>query len=152
MAAFIQLHTSVTVAARDTRNRPELARGSGCRVSSDRRRLIVFLCPERASRVLSCLRDNGAIAVAITRPSTHEAVQIKGTVAEITPMTDADRAIMAAYRDAFVEEIVPLGYAPGFARDIIPFGGHCLAVSVVPTAVFDQTPGPRAGAPRTTWP
>lgn len=144
-AAFIQRRTSISVAARDARNRPEVARASGCLVAADRRRLTVFLCPGHAGPVLDCLRRNGAIAVAITRPSSHETLQIKGTVTGIAPVSDAERAVMAAYRDSFVAEIMPLGYRAEFADAVIPFGEDCLAVTFLPSAVYDQTPGPKAG-------
>lgn len=145
-ADFIRQRTSISVAVRDAANRPDIARASGCRASSDRRRLTVFLCPEHAAQVLECLRDNGTIAVAVTRPSSHQTLQFKGRVVEISAATADDRAFMAAYRESFVEEIAPLGYRAEFARAVIPYGDDCVAVTFEPTALFDQTPGPKAGA------
>jgi len=144
-ATFIRQRTSISVAARDADNLPDIARASGCLASADRRRLTVFLCPDQAAHVLDCLRDNGAIAVAVTRPSTHQTLQFKGRVVEIAPMSAADRAALAAYLESFVDEIGLLGYRAEFARAVVPHADDCLAVTFEPTALFDQTPGPKAG-------
>jgi hypothetical protein len=140
------LRNSISVAGRDAGNRPAVARAFGCSLSADRRLLSVFLCPAHAVRLLACLRETGAIAVAISRPSTHVTLQLKGNVIDIRPLSTADRAVMDAYRASFVDEIVALGYRPEFARGMVPGGEACLAVRFTPSAVFDQTPGPRAGA------
>lgn len=144
-AAFIQRHTSMNVAARDAHNRPALARGLGIRVSPDRRLLTVFLSETHSRQVLRCLRENGAIAMAVTRPKTHETLQFKGRVREIRPLTDEDRQAMAAYQDSFVEELKGLGYRREFTRRL--FAGSDTAVAVIfePREMFDQTPGRKAG-------
>lgn len=144
-AAFIQRFTSMNVAGRDAQNRPALARGLGIRVSPDRRMLTIFLSETHSSQVLKCLRENGAIAVAVTRPKTHETLQFKGRVREIRPLTDEDRQEMAAYQDSFAEELEGLGYRRDFTRQLLAGSGNGLAVVFEPTVMFDQTPGPKAG-------
>jgi hypothetical protein len=144
-AAFIQRFTSMNVAGRDAQNRPALARGLGIRVSPDWRTLTVFLSTTHSSQVLKCLRENGAIAVAVTRPTTHETLQFKGRVREIVPLSDEDRREMAAYQDSFVEELTKPGYRPEFTRQLLAGSGNCVAVVFEPAEMFNQTPGPKAG-------
>lgn len=144
-AGFIQRFTSMNVAGRDAHNRPALARGLGIRVSPDRRTLTVFLSETHSSQVLQCLRENGAIAVAVTRPTTHETLQFKGRVREIRPLSNEDRQAMAAYQDSFAEELEGLGYRHDFTRQLLAGSENGLAVAFEPTAMFDQTPGPKAG-------
>lgn len=144
-AAFVQRHTSMNVAGCDAHKRPALARGLGIRVSPDRRTLTVFLSETHSSQLLRCLRDNGAIAVAVTRPTTHETLQFKGRVREILPLSDEDRAEMAAYQESFAAELEPLGYRGDFVRQLLAGSEHGVAVVFEPTAMFDQTPGPKAG-------
>lgn len=144
-AAFIQRRTSMNVAGRDAHNRPALARGLGIRVSADRSTLTVFLSTTHSARLLQCLRDNGAIAVAVTRPTTHETLQFKGQVREILPLSDEDIEAMATYQDSFAAELEPLGYRRDFVRQLLAGSEHGVAVVFEPTAMFDQTPGPKAG-------
>jgi hypothetical protein len=151
-ANFIPRFTSMSVAARDAQVRPVVGRALGCRVSADRRKLTVFLCASREAQLLACLRENGAIALTVTRPKTHETLQFKGTVSAILPWTDADRAEIAAYRQSFIEELAGLGYRHGFSGTVLAAGEDGMAVAFEPTAIYDQTPGPKAGAMLETRP
>jgi hypothetical protein len=145
VAAFMQRHTSMNVAARDAQNRPAIARGLGCRVSDDRLRITVFLSTTHSAQVLQCLRENGVIAMAVTRPKTHETYQFKGRVLDIAPLSDEDRAAMAAYQDSLVEELGNIGYRPEFTRMLVAGGEDGVAVVFEPLEMFNQTPGPKAG-------
>jgi hypothetical protein len=145
-AAFIQHHVNISVAARDAHNLPAVTRAFGCRVSADRRSITVFLSSAWAATVLNDLQDNGAIAVVIGRPTTHEALQLKGKLERIAPLSDSDRDTIAAYRASFVAELDSAGYHPGFAGAVVGGAvGDCVAVSFEPSSIFIQTPGPRAG-------
>jgi hypothetical protein len=144
-AAFIQRYTSMNVAARDAQNRPALARALGCRVSEDRRKLTLFISTSHSAQVLQCLHENGAIAVAITRPTTHETLQFKGEVTNITPLSSDDRAAMLAYRESVIEELARVGYRREFVETVLAGGEDSVAVMFEPTEVFNQTPGPKAG-------
>lgn len=135
----------MNVAARDAQNRPALARGLGCRVSDDRLRITVFLSATHSAQVLQCLRENGVIAMAVTRPKTHETYQFKGRVLDIAPASGEERAAMAAYCDSFVEELGNIGYRPEFTRTLLAGGENGVAVVFEPLAMFNQTPGPKAG-------
>ncbi|MEJ2553635.1 MAG: hypothetical protein P8164_13910 [Gammaproteobacteria bacterium] len=145
-AAFIQHHVTINVAARDARNLPAVTRAFGCRVSADRRLVTVFLSTTWANMVLNDLRDNGAIAVVIGRPTTHETLQLKGKVERIAPLSASDRDAMTACRASFVEELNTAGYSRSFAGTVAgEQAGDCLAVTFEPSSVFVQTPGPQAG-------
>jgi hypothetical protein len=141
---------SICVAGRNMENIPSMARALGCWLSEDRQSLTVYLTPRTAAALLEDLRDNGAIAVAIVRPSTHQALQLKGRVARIAPVTEADRARIAAFSDGFATELGSLGYSETLTRALMPPTiDDCLAVSFVPAAAFVQTPGRNAGKPLT---
>ena len=142
---FIRRYTSMSVAARDATNRPVVGRALGCSVSTDRRRLAVFLSKHREAQVLVCLRENGAIALTITRPTTNETLQFKGKVLDIAPPTAEQRAEIVAYRESFVEELKSVGYEPAFSRAVLAGSEDSVAVVFEPMAIFDQTPGPKAG-------
>ncbi|MDP1536501.1 MAG: hypothetical protein Q8L95_04890 [Burkholderiales bacterium] len=144
-AAFIARHTSISVAARDARNRPTVGRALGCRVAEDLRTVTVFLSASRSAEVLACLRENCAIALAVTRPTTNQTLQLKGMVTAIVPATVDDTAEIAAYCESFVEELAVLGYGAELARGVLAGADDSVAVVFALGAVFDQTPGPQAG-------
>jgi len=145
-AAFIQHHVNINVAARDGRNLPAVTRAFGCRVSSDHRSVTIFLSSAWAATVLKDLRANGEIAVVISRPTTHETLQLKGKVEHIAPLSNSDRDAITAYRASFVEELGTAGYNHAFAGSVVGGeAGDCLAVTFAPSSVFVQTPGPQAG-------
>lgn len=147
-AALALPGASVCVAGRDRENIPSMARALGCRLSDDRQWLTVFLSPGTAGDLLDDLRDNGAVAVAIVRPSTHQAMQVKGRVARVEPASDMDRSFIAECSHGFARELARIGYAEAFARALMPPSVEdCLAVTFTPEAAFVQTPGRNAGKP-----
>ena len=144
-ALFVRRFTSMSVGARDARNRPVVGRALGCCVSADRRSLTIFLSASRAAQLLECLRDNGAIALAVTRPTTHETLQFKGSVRDIRPLSAEDRIEMEEYRESFIQELAAIGYNRQMAGGVVAGPEDALAVVFEPVAIFNQTPGPKAG-------
>ncbi len=146
-AAFIQQGVSVIVGARNRDNAPTLVRGIGCRVAPDRTRVTVFLVASQATELLADLRDNGAIAVVFCQPSTHRTIQLKGTDASVVPIEDGDHERMAAQSAALAADIVSVGYRPQPVRTLLAYAPEDVAaIAFTPSAAFQQTPGPNAGA------
>jgi hypothetical protein len=145
-AAFILGGVSVVVATRDAALVPQVARGCGCRVSRDRRRVTVLVEPARVGTVLEDVAANGLVAVVFSQPSTHRTIQLKGTDARQVRVTAADRAVSARHLESWVDELVRIGYRRDFARAVRGLADRNLAaISFTPTAAFQQTPGPGAG-------
>ena len=143
---FLRGPVAINVASRNDRLEPSIARAYGCRVSRDRRRVLVFLAPSKAQAVLRDLRAGGPIAAVFCLPSTHKTLQLKAASAAITAVEPADRRILRVYRDAFAAEIRALGYSERFSSALA--GGtedESVAVTFEPSAAFEQTPGPQAG-------
>lgn len=145
-AAFLTRHVSILVGSCDTRYRPSVVRAFGCRVTPDRGAVTVFLAVPHSTAVLADLRAGGGIAVVFSRPTTHETVQLKGLGARIDPLAEGDRELMRAYGRSFAEEIGAIGFDHPFQRAITAgIEGEVVAVTFVPDAAFEQTPGPAAG-------
>lgn len=139
---------AITAASRDERNVPRIARCVGCRVSADRSRVTVLFAASQYKAFSDALAASKAIAVVFSLPSTHRALQLKGSNAVAEPLAPGDVELFTRHVDAFVEELGSLGYA----REVIRASHACeaaevRAVSFTPTAAFEQTPGPDAGAP-----
>jgi hypothetical protein len=145
-ASFIQGGVSVVVATRDEALVPQVARGCGCRVSRDRRRVTVLVEPARVGTVLEDIAASGLVAVVFSQPSTHRTIQLKGTDARLVRVTAADRAVSARHLESWVDELVRIGYQRDFARAVRGLADRNLAaISFTPTSAFQQTPGPGAG-------
>jgi hypothetical protein len=144
--AFLDGPVAINLASRNEDLVPSIARGYGCRVSGDGRRVEVFLAEARAQALLHDLLAGGPIAVVFSRPNTHETLQLKAAGAEVTPIKRQDRGIMRRYGEAFFAEIVALGYDDAFTSGLVSgVADEAVAVSFEPSAAFEQTPGPRAG-------
>ncbi|MBI5460922.1 MAG: hypothetical protein HY941_01910, partial [Gammaproteobacteria bacterium] len=102
----------------------------------------------QSQAVLRDLRAGGAIAVVFSRPTTHGTLQLKGVRARIAQLAEGDREAMRAYSQSFGEEIGVIGFHDPFNNTIMSGTEEdAVAVSFMPTAAFEQTPGPSAGQP-----
>lgn len=145
-ARFIRGGVSISIASRDVRRVPSLARVAGCRLSADLRQVTVLVLKSQAGQLLQDIATTQAVAVVFSRPSTHHTLQLKGSDAAITPLLPGDAGLAATHRNAFSDDIVPLGYARDFALAVHGFDADDLAaITFSPTDIFQQTPGPGAG-------
>ena len=145
-AAFMQGGVSIIVAARNADNDTTVSRALCCRVSADRRRVTLFLSAAQSGALLADVRANGVIAVVFNEPSTHRAIQLKGTDAAVVPLPADHAHELAAYRRLMVEEVRPRGVSEAFVKTILAASpGDVVALAFTPAAAFLQTPGPKAG-------
>jgi len=147
-ADFLTGRVSILVGSCSAERLPSVVRAYGCRVAPDGDSVTVFLSVPQSERVLQDLQAGAGIAAVFSRPSTHETVQLKGERAHIAALVDGDRERMRAYGRSFSEEIAALGFQAPFNRLIMSgVEDEAVAVTFVPSAAFEQTPGPSAGQP-----
>lgn len=145
-AAFITGVTSMSIATRDAQLMPAVGKAFGCALSADRRTLTVMIDGEQSAQIAADLGAGSPVAVVFSLPATHRTVQIKGLQAAVAPATPTQRVRARMHVDAIVEHLAPLGYDEAALRMFFGFAPDTLlAVRFAPTAVFAQTPGPRAG-------
>lgn len=147
-AAFIAGPTaSIALASRDARNRPTLFKAVACRVSPDRTRVTLYVDQQLAHGVVRAIRDGAPVAAVFSEPATHRTLQLKAERAEVGPVAPADREYAREHLAHVVAHIAALDYDEDGLRCYFHFAPEQLvAVSFVPTAAFEQTPGPGAGA------
>jgi hypothetical protein len=136
--------TATIVATRDDRMRPTLTRGWGVVTSADGAEMKLCIGAPKGSPVRESLAANGAIAITCSRPSTYRTVQVKGEVVKVAAPSAEDRAAVEAQIIAFSAEVEALGMPPDSGRALVD--AELIAVTLVPRELFDQTPGPSAGA------
>jgi hypothetical protein len=138
---------SVLVASRDEKLRPSVMRAMGSRVDAGSGVVTVFLSRRQSADLLRDIERCGHIAAMFSQPSTHLSVQLKASRAQIGPATESDRARLESYLAAMEKEIAAVHFPVHLARAMLSWRLEDLvAVSFEPEQVFEQTPGPRAGA------
>jgi hypothetical protein len=147
-AAFLQGGVSISAASCGAHPFPSVCRVLACSVAEDRRRLTVMVARPHAQELLEDIGHGGRLAVVFSQPSTNRTIQIKGDNAQ--PGVPDARLLEAVYihRDAFVAEVRQLGFPAPLVRSLLCCADDdIVAIGFTPTAAFDQSPGPRAGAP-----
>jgi len=145
LAAFIHEGLAAHIGTRNARLEPNGARVTAVKVEDDRRHVVVYV-PKAASRsILEDLRANRQAAVAIVRPTDDKACQLKGEFVDAWAATAAERPFVMQQWQGFLTQLDLVGLPPAAAENwqVWP----CVALRIRVTTLFDQTPGPQAGAP-----
>jgi Pyridoxamine 5'-phosphate oxidase len=146
VAEFIQSGVSITVASRDDRLVPSIAKAVGCRVNDDGRQVTVLMFASPAEPVARDIARHGQAAVVFSRPSTNRTVQLKGRDVRSVPPQPADVALVRRYLALFGAELAPLGWEQAFVDAVFWHDpSQLLAIRFTPEGAFLQTPGPGAG-------
>ena len=144
----VQPGISMTVASTGAGKLPQLGRALGCRVAPGGARVTVILPGDQLPALVAALRASRAIAVVFSQPSTHRTIQLKGQDAVLEPLAPEDDALCATWAEGFVAALAPYGIDEPLVRAFLWCEPAArVAVSFTPCAAFQQTPGPRAGAP-----
>ena len=124
-----------------------MARGLGCIVSDDRRKVKILFHPEQAAELLEDVRSQGVIAVVFSEPPTHITLQLKGSDARIVETPPGAEQLRDSHVEDFANIVMPMGFSPALIR------GAICGTPVMPSAVeftldsvYEQTPGAKAGA------
>jgi hypothetical protein len=148
LVAMMARGVSVIVASRDAALRPSLMRAVGSRVESGGRDITIYLSRPQSRQVLQDIAATGHLAVVFSEPSTHRTVQLKASRVEMRNADAQDAPVLAAYLASMEREIQQVGFAPPLTRTMLSHRlDEVVAVRFTPEQAFDQTPGPRAGAP-----
>ena len=142
---FLVSGVGTLVATVDRSNHPEALRAGGTVVSASRDRLRVLLPAGTGARTRANLASGSGIAITYCRPIDYRTLQVKGSCLAVHEPWDADRAIAAAYHAAFIEALYVVGMTRAVVRRVAFELGWAIEVAV--DAIFQQTPGPTAGAP-----
>lgn len=147
LSDFLEEGLSTHIASRNDRLEPHAALVAALKVEAGGQHLVAFVPTVAVHPVLTNLQANGQVAVVCARPPDERGCQVKGTFVEAWDARDDERALVAAQWERFRDRLEMIGL-PRVATDgwvMWP----CTAIRFRVQAVFDQTPGPGAGAPLT---
>lgn len=137
---------ALIVAAVTPDGAPYASRGWGITLDTDERTARLLL-PADDDVVIAALRASGArIAVTGCEVATLHSAQIKGRAVAVEPASEIDERTAADYVDAFAAAIERVDGTPrALVERLVPTA--FVACTLTIDEVFDQTPGPGAGAP-----
>ena len=145
LAAFLQEGVGIHIATRNASLQPNGIRALAVTVESDGLHLVVYAAEAAAARVLPDLEDNAQIAIGFGRPVDDRACQVKGIVIGTRAAIEAERPVVAAQWDGFLGSLEQIGIPRVATTTWVTWPAVAIRVRV--NALFDQTPGPGAGAP-----
>jgi hypothetical protein len=143
--AFLEGGCSLIVGTVGADGAPTAARGWGLTVLAREQAECRLLLDATATRTQDDLRATGVIAVTAADVPTLHALQLKGRVSELGPGTAADSERAAQFAAAFFRDVHETdGTELAVLQQLFP--DEFVAVVVQFAEVYDQTPGPHAGA------
>jgi hypothetical protein len=145
LAGFLEEGVGVHIATRNNEFLPNGARALAVKVDDDGTHLVVFVSTVAAERLLPDLRANGQVAVGFGRPIDERACQVKGVFVSARTALARERPIVNRQWEGFLTQLNAIGIPrePLVRWPTWP----ATAIRLKATALFEQTPGPGAGAP-----
>jgi hypothetical protein len=124
---------------------PIATRGWALMLPDPDRPLLRVIVGAEDVEVLTDALAGGRIAVTVACVRTLQTVQFKGTYTAPEPVTEEDLAAVERFCDAFFTQVEEVDGIPRqVAQRLVPLTFAAVVVDV--EQVFDQTPGPSAGA------
>lgn len=144
LAAFLEEGIAIQIGTRNERLEPNGARVVAVAVEDDGWHLVAYVPEAAAPQVLPDLEANGEAALVFARPPDERACQVKGTFTGARAAGDGDRAAVLGQWERWLDRLASIGYPRVTSENWIVW--PCVALRIRVQAIFDQTPGPNAGA------
>ncbi|MCU1376929.1 MAG: hypothetical protein JWO68_4215 [Actinomycetia bacterium] len=99
-----------------------------------------------ATRTLASVEAGVRMSFVVTDVTTFRSLQVKGpATGPPEPPTNVDISCLRRYHRTFVDALAVIGHPPLLAERLRPLSVQAVTMGI--EAVFDQSPGPVAGAP-----
>jgi hypothetical protein len=145
LASFLQQGIAIQLGTRNERLEPNGVRVVAARVEDDGRHVVAYVHAAAGGQVIPDLESNGQVAMVFSRPPDERACQLKGVAAGVRTAREDERAFVEGQWNQWIERLTTIGcLRPAFDHWT---SWPCVAVRVRVDAIFNQTPGPGAGAP-----
>jgi hypothetical protein len=144
LAAFLEQGVGIHIGTRNQQLHPNGARAVAAKVESGGSHLIVYVAEIAAARVRGDLESNGQAAVVFGRPEDERACQVKGVCVDIRAATENERPMVEKQWDGFMNQLETIGIPRVASANWMTWPAVAIRLKV--TTIFEQTPGPQAGA------
>ncbi len=144
LAAFLEEGVGIQLGTRNERLEPNGVRVVAVAVERDGIHVVAYVPAVSAGQVLPDLESNAQAAIVFARPPDERACQLKGTFAGARAATEEERETVLAQWDRWLDRLASVGFSrPTFVHWIT---WPCVAIRLQVNAIYNQTPGPGAGA------
>lgn len=144
LRAFLEAGVGIHIGTRTARLEPNGARVVAVKVDDDGLHVVAYLPEVGAAQVLADLKATGPAALVFARPADDRACQVKGIFVDARPAADAERGFVEDQWSRFLGNLERIGIRRVATSAWVTW--PAIAIRVRATAVFEQTPGPAAGA------
>jgi hypothetical protein len=135
---------AVIVGTVDADGVPTCCRGVAVAMRDDFETITVYVPVVTAQETVANVATTRRLAVSCAHPLTHESVQIKGVTRGVRLAPPSDEAFVRQRMEQFGAVLEAIGLSRHVFAGIACWPAFAIEVSV--EQVFDQTPGPKAGA------
>jgi hypothetical protein len=135
---------SVLVGTADVSGWPACCRGIAILVDPDGQGVTVYVPVATGAETVANVASTGRIAIICSEPVSHSTLQLKGRTRAVRVAAEHEAPAMNAWFDRFTDVLASIGLPRGISRAMSRWPAFAIEVAV--EAVFEQTPGPRAGA------
>lgn len=145
LAAFLEEGLVIHLGTRNARLEPSGTRVAAVTVEPDGLHVTAYLPKIAAPHHLANLQDNGQAALVAVRPIDDRGCQVKGRFVGARPAGPREKAVVLTQWERARQTLERIGVARALSDAWVVW--PAVAVRVQVTALFNQTPGPGAGAP-----
>jgi hypothetical protein len=143
LAQLLEMQSEAILGTVDESGVPDACRAWAVRLVPGGR--IRAFVGDEEHRTLANLRPGGAVALTLTDVVTLRSIQAKGRAEAVEPVTEDDLRAVAAFTDRFFTAVHETDGTPVHLLERMRPHGYTAFVAHV-DELFDQTPGPVAGA------
>jgi hypothetical protein len=136
--------TAIVIASVDPHNTPSLCRATALSSADAAATVTVYVPLATSQDVLRNIATTRRVAITSTNPLDHCSTQLKGVTIDARLARDDEAAFVRARRDAFADSLDAIGVPRRIGQNVNCWPAFAVTVRV--DDVFDQTPGPNAGA------
>lgn len=142
---YITGGVSVLVGTVDADGFPTCCRGIAITSRDDFDTVTVYVPAATAQETVANVATTRRVAIACSHPLSHETVQIKGLTRGVRLAPASDEAFVRERLDQFAGVLDEIGLPRRVGRSMAHWPAFAIDVSV--EEIYNQTPGPKAGAP-----
>jgi len=137
--------SSVLVGTVDAQGRPSCCHAAAIKLDDDLKNVAVYLPIATSQQIIQDIANTHRLAVSATHVIENFSIQLKGTAHAARLATENEAAFVEQHHEAFSDVLLSLGLPRRLTRSMVHWPAFVVDMHV--EEVFEQTPGPNAGAP-----
>jgi hypothetical protein len=145
LRTFAQGGPSIIVGSVDESGQPAACRAVGLRSNDDFDTFTVYLPVATSRDMVNNVAMTQRIAVAMTHPLSHSAIQMKGTTLGVRLSSPDEEKLIEKQLGDFAQVLDQIGIPARVTNAFAHWPAFAIDVKI--DEVFEQSPGPKAGVP-----